>query len=374
MEGKLQTLLVSALLFIPLIAPTIAGEWGTDTWLSSVISEERLASGDEFGCQGYEGIVTIDEPWVIAACKEYLEGQTNASRWGNSPISFGIDSDVINAELGASLKNSGFQIVGDMVEEAPEGLSIANRNGASLEKGVADKSLIESAEEDSLVSVHWRARIGDLRVREDKEVISWIEQQPVWFTTWGEWHNHRESGISTTAFVNGSTITIDSSPQQVGTGTWSVPGTVMIAFESTVADVSDSEGKSLPLLTGNERKLVIGWRHVEGGIIVTQYPHSTVIVELETSTDIVETTPMATFNDLDYSITIVGHHTTNLFRWTQDFSGTELTFTWLVERPTDDVVGWKLPLFALTMLIAVPLSIVFLLRNDQFWGSRVQDH
>jgi hypothetical protein len=128
------------------------------------------------------------------------------------------------------------------------------------------------------------------------------------------------------------------------------------------------------LLTGTERKLVIGWRHVEGGIIVTQDPHSTIIVELENSTDKVETTPMATFNDLDYSLTIVGHHTTNLFRWTQDFSGTELTFTWLVERPTDEVVGWKLPLFALTMLIAVPLSIVFLLRNDQFSGSRDQDH
>ena len=148
----------------------------------------------------------------------------------------------------------------------------------------------------------------------------------------------------------------------------------MIEFESTVADVSDSEGKSLPLLTGTERKLVTGWRHVEGGIIVTQDPHSTIIVELENSTNNVETTPMVTFNDLDYSITIVGHHTTNLFRWTQDFSGTELTFTWLVERPTEDVVGWKLPLFALTMLIAVPLSIVFLLRNDQFWGSRDQDH
>ncbi len=370
----MQTLLVSALLFIPLFAPSVVGEWGTDTWLSSVIAEERLASGDEFGCQGYEGIVTTDDPWVIAACKEYLEGQTNASRWGNSPISFGIDSDVINAELGASLKNSGFQIVGDMVEGAPEGLSIANRNGASLEKGVADKTLIESAEEDSLVSVHWRARIGDLRVREDKDVISWIEEQPVWFTTWGEWHNHRESGLYTTAFVNGSTISIISSPQQVGTDSWSVPGTVFIEFDSTVVEVSDSAGQSMPLLTGTERKLVIGWRQVDGGIIVTQDPHSTVIVELENSTDKVETTPMATFNDLDYSITIVGHHTTNLFRWTQDFSGTELTFTWLVERPTADIVGWKLPLFALTMLIAVPLSIVFLLRNDQFSGARGQDH
>jgi len=374
MGGKLQTLLVSALLLIPLFTPTAAGEWGTDTWLSSVIAEERLDSGDEFGCQGYEGVVTTDEPWVIAACKEYLEGQTNASRWGISPISFGIDSDVINSELGATLQNSGFQIVGDLVEEAPEGLSIAIRNGASLEKGVANQTLIESVEEDTLVSIHWRARIGDLRVREDKNVISWIEEQPVWFTTWGEWHNHRASGESTTALLNDSKITVISSPQQVGTDSWAVPGTVMIGADPSVIGVYDSEGQPLPMLSGSERKLVVGWRHVEGGFILTQDPYSTIIVELEDSTDNVEITPMLTFNDLYHSITIVGHHTTNLFRWTQDFSGTELAFTWLVERPTDDVVGWKLPLFALTMIIAVPISIVYLIRNDQFSGARDQPH
>ena len=374
MGGKLQTLLVSVLLFFPLFAPSVAGEWRTDTWLSSVIAEERLASGDEFGCQGYEGVVTQDGPWVIAACKEYLEGQTNASRWGNSPISFGIDSDVIDADLGSTLKNSGFQIVGDMVQDAPDGLFIATRNGASLEKGVADISMIESAEDDSLVSVHWRARIGDLRVREDKDVISWIEEQSVWFTTWGEWHHHRESGNSTSAFANGSIISIDSSPQQLGIDSWSVPGTVMVEFNSAVVEVTDSNGKTMPILTGNERKLVVGWRHVDGGIIVTQHPNSTVFVKLENSTEDIEITPLTTFNNLDYSITIVGHHTTNLFRWTQDFSGTELTFTWLVERPIDDEVGWKLPLFAITLLIAVPLSIVYLIRNDQFSESIDSDH
>jgi hypothetical protein len=369
MGGKLQTLLVSSLLLIPILAPSVAGEWGTDTWLSSVIAEERIASGDEFGCQGYEGIVTADEPWVISACKEYLEGQTNASKWGHSPISFGIDSNVINEELGDALKNSGFQIVGDLVDEAPEGLSIATRNGASLEKGVADKNLIEGAEDDSLVSIHWRARIGDLRVREDKEVISWIEEQEVWFTTWGEWYNHRESGKSTMSFVNDSTITITSSPQHAGVDTWAVPGSVKVAFESTVVEVTDAYGNPFPLLTGSERKLVVGWRQVDGGIIVTQNPHSQIIVELENISDNVDITPLSTFNNHDYSITIVGHHTSNLFRWTQDFSGTELTFTWLIERPTEEAVGWKLPLFAISMLIAVPLSIVFLLRNDQFSES-----
>ena len=372
MRGKLQPLLVSALLCLPLFASPVAGEWTTDTWLSSVIAEERIANGDEFGCHGYEGVETIDDHWVIEACKDYLEGQTNASRWGKSPVSFGIESSVINEELGDSLKKSSFHIVGDMVEEAPDGLSIAIRNGASLEKGVANKTMIESAEEDSLVSVHWRARIGDLRVREDKDVISWIEDQQVWLTTWAEWHYHRASGSSTTTSLDGSTITIESSPQ-VGIDSWMVPGTVKLQFESTVLGVTDSQGQNIPLLTGNERKLMVGWRHVEGGIIVTQNPHSTVFVELENDTESIESTPLATFNDFHYSITIVGHHTTNLFRWTQDFSGSELTFTWLIERPSDDVVGWKLPIFAIAMLIAVPLSIVYLLRNDQFSATREQD-
>ena len=374
MVGRIASLLVSALICLPLLAPSVAGEWGTDTWLSSVIAEERLHSGDEFGCHGYEGVDTTDETWVIAACREYLESHTNSSRWGKNPISFGIDSEVIGSEVGESLKSSGFQIVGDMVKEAPEGLNIAISNGASLEKGVADKDLIESSEEDSLVSVHWRARIGDLRVREDKDVISWLEEQPVWFTTWGEWHQHRASGNSTSALLDGSTITIESSSQKIGIDSWMVPGTVMVEFDSTVVDVKDSLGHSMPLLTGSERKLVVGWRNVDGGIIVTQKPNTTVYVELDNDAEQIETTPMTTFNDLNYSVTIVGHHTTNLFRWTQDFSGTELTFTWLIERPFNDEVGWKLPLFALTMLIAVPISIVYLLRTDQFFGTRNQDH
>ena len=118
--GKSTSLIVTALICLPIMSPTVTADWGTDTWLSSVIAEERLDFGDEFACQGFEGVDTIDEPWVIAACKDYLEDQTNASRWGKSPISFGIDSEVIDEEIGDALIKSGFQIVGDMVEEAPD--------------------------------------------------------------------------------------------------------------------------------------------------------------------------------------------------------------------------------------------------------------
>ena len=148
----------------------------------------------------------------------------------------------------------------------------------------------------------------------------------------------------------------------------------MVEFEPSVVGVTDAEGLPMPLLTGSERNLAVGWRNVDGGVMVTQNPNTSVYVELEDTTNQIETTPLPTFNDLNYSVTIVGHHTTNLFRWTQDFSGTELVFTWLIERPFNDEVGWKLPLLAMTMLIAVPISIVYLLRADQFSASNNQEH
>ena len=373
MRGKLTTLFVAALLCIPIFCPTVAGEWSTDTWLSSVISSERIDAGDEFGCHGYEGVDTIEDHWVIDACREYLVGLTPASRWGESPVSFGFRNSIIDNGTASLLANSGFTIVGDMVEEAPDSLYIANRNGASLEKGASDKTLIESAEDDTLVSIHWRARIGDLRVREDKDLISWLEEQRAWFTTWGEWHYHRESGQSIEAVLNGSTVTLEASETKE-TNLWYVPGTLKIESNSTVISVIESGGAELPLLSGDERKLTVGWRQVDGGIIVTKLPQTTVMVELDMAVDEIETTPLMTFNDLNYSVTIVGHHTSNLFRWTQDFSNSHLSFTWLIERPYGETIGWKLPLFALTLLIAVPYSIFYLIRNDQFSQPTSQDH
>ena len=71
-----------------------------------------------------------------------------------------------------------------------EDFFIAQRNGGSLEKNVADIGLLESAEKDSLISIYWEARIFDLKVREDKSAVEFLENQDVWYTTWGEWFNH----------------------------------------------------------------------------------------------------------------------------------------------------------------------------------------
>ena len=353
------------LICLPLLTANVYAEWSSDTWLSNVIGPERLENGDEFGCQGYEGVDTLQETWVISACKEYLLDRTNASRWGLNPISFGFPSAKLDSTTTSELTESGFLIVGDLLTERNDGLFYVHRNGASLEKGVADIELLQSAEQDSLVSIHWRARVDDLRVRDDGEVVTWLEQQEVWFTTWGEWYFHRQSGIGTEVSIDSSKIFINSSTQfNSSEGHWQVPGTTKILFDEKLISVQDSSGTSFPELNEDIRKLQVGWREIEGGVLVTQKPGTSVIIDLENTVTNVESLPIQTFNGLHHSVTIAGHHTTNLFRWTQDFQNSELVFTWLIERPENEGIGIFIPGIAVTVLIAVPAIMTYLIRRD----------
>jgi len=354
-------LLMVALLAIATAAPTVAGEWEDDSWLSNIIGPERLAHGDEFGCHGYEGIDTIEELWVIGACRDYLMEFTNASRWGAQPISFGITGEEVDSATADALMDAGFEIVGDLLSQAPEGLIVMMRNGASLEQGVADRDLLESADENSLVSIYWRARMDDLKLREDKDTMSWLEQQDVWFTTWGEWNHHRISGHEVVVSTEGSTITATLANQ----ASWAVPGTVRLQFNQSVLEVIDSSGTDLTAINAGQQHLIVGWREVADGMVVTIEPGTTVSINLDGEPESVLFTPQETFNGLHHAVTVVGHHTTNLFQWSSDFHGSDLVFTWLIERPVQIEMNWALPVIAVAVLIAVPVSINHIIKKDQ---------
>ena len=128
--------------------------------------------------------------------------------------------------------------------------------------------------------------------------------------------------------------------------------------------VYDSNGAEVPLIPLDSRHLTIGWRPIETGMLLTQSPGTNITIELDGPVDAIETIPMSTFNGLHHGVTIVGHHTSNLFRWTQDFPESVLSFTWLVERPEKEGISWIIPAFAVSMIIAVPVSIYFLVKND----------
>ena len=364
MRGKISAAALTLVFIFPLFAPTVIAEWETDTWVSNVIGPERLEKGDEFGCHGYEGVDTLEENWVIQACRDYLLGLTNSTRWGKEPISFGIKSNSIDTTTVNQLIESGFLIVGDSLDTEVEGLISISRNGGSLEKGVADIGILESADEDSLISVYWRARVGDLRVRDDPDVISWLERQQVWFTTWGEWHLHSIASEATSVQSDGSSLISSSVQSYQDMTSWEVPGTTRLVFDNNVISVRNSDGQELNMISPDSRKLEVGWRPIEGGILLSQAPGTNVTIELDGETTEFSTTPMATFNGLHHAVTIVGHQTTNLFRWTQDFSDSELVFTWLIERPVAEPISWIMPIVAISILIAAPASIYYLVNKD----------
>jgi hypothetical protein len=354
-------LLMVALLTTATTAPTVVAEWEDDSWLSNIIGPERLAHGDEFGCHGYEGIDATEELWVIEACRDYIVEFTNASRWDSHPISFGVPGQQLDDVTAVALVEAGFEIVGDLLTEVPGGLVSMTRNGGSLEQGIADRELLESIEENTLVSIYWEARKDDLKMREDEGVMSWLEQQDVWFTTWGEWYHHRLSGNEVTVTVEGSIITATISNQS----SWAVPGTIRLQFDKGVVRVTDTSGSDLTTIEVEQRNLLAGWSETIDGMLLTIEPGTTVTIELDGEPNSILSTPQITFNGLHHAVTVVGHHTTNLFQWSSDFQESNLVFTWLIERPAEIEMNWALPVIAVAVLIAVPVSINYLVKRDQ---------
>jgi hypothetical protein len=361
MGKRHQGVFLLIIFLTPLLAPTVVAEWDDDNWLWNLIGPERLEHGDEFACHGYEGIDINEDNSIINSCKKYLNGHTNSSRWGSEAISFGVPNEISESTI-SSLKSSNFLILGDNLVTEVDDMFVVQRNGGSLEKNAANISLLDSAEKDSLVSIYWEARIYDLKVREDKPAIEFLESQDVWFTTWGEWYNHKISSDLITYSKNNNSISI--SLEKDSSSSWDVPGSVFIETSASVLSVNDEFGNSYPLLQENTKVLQNGWREIESGLVITISPGYEVQIEFdnETSSFI---SPLKTFNDLHHSVTIVGHHVTNLHEWASDFYDSPLLFTWLIERPSALEMDWRLPIFALGILIATPLTIHWLVKRDQ---------
>ena len=122
-----------------------------------------------------------------------------------------------------------------------------------------------------------------------------------------------------------------------------------------------------------ERKLKEGWRETDSGAIITILPGTSVSILLDQGNDSFSLSPLVTFNDLHHAVTIVGHHTTNLFQWSSDFQDSELTFTWLIERPSEEPINWALPVIALGVLAAVPIAIWKIVEMDNGADANAQE-
>jgi hypothetical protein len=205
--------------------------------------------------------------------------------------------------------------------------------------------------------------MDDLKLREDKDIIAWLEQQDVWFTTWGEWLKHSEANTRFTTAQEGTLLSVELGAPV--SGDWMVPGSISIQTDSAIASVTRYDDTPFPVLNSTDKVLREGWRSVEGGILLTLHPGDTAKVTYESEPIELAIQPLTTFNGLHHALTVVGHHTTNLFHWSSDFVDSQLVFTWLIERPAEIEMNWPLLVIAATVLVAAPVTIRWLVNRDR---------
>ncbi|MBO58342.1 MAG: hypothetical protein CMA77_05040 [Euryarchaeota archaeon] len=369
MARRVVAVALLSLLIFPLATP-VSAEWEEDAWLSNIIGPERLSLGDEFGCHGMPVHDSSSNNTEINSCRDYLTNRINASKWGSEPISYGVDSGKNDQTYFTSIRDAGFLLIDsneDELIDTHHGLSVINYNGGSLEKNIGSKQQFDDALESGsdLVNFFWMARDHDVIVRPETELIESIESTNAWFTTWGEHYSYRS------IYGNFSVIDNDLGYWDVefnneDTESWLVP--VTSSFKSLGANVVsvEDEFNFINELESNEPHLKEGWRQEGNTLFLTLYPNKQVRVNFDRSeiADVIQE-PCENFNGHNFSITVAGHHTNDLFDWSRRWDDSIMRFTWLIEPRELDGFSWFLPSIAVFLALAAPVAIIYLVKTDR---------
>ena len=371
-------------------APVVADvEWERDGWLTTVLADERLELGDEFGCYGVPGYSWLNDPGAVAKeCREYIENNTNASKWGAHALSTYTPSGLTMAQHNY-VASQDFVVHGDETGLAQTAWHDADdhpndtrdwynlgRRGGSLEKEIGSLSTVKDAvEAGGLVNLYWIGRVNDATIRHDRDIADYLQNDAsAWMTTWGQawsyWTSNRCYEHSNDLDEEQKTFTFSSIVTEqctsVAPNAWNVPATWRLSFvNASVVDVLDAEGQAMTNLTG-QRQTSEGWR-MDGDELLVSVVRGTVVTVLLDGEDIAFDVHNQTrfWNGYDAAVTIAAHDTTDLFKWSKRFtSDDELRFTWLVSpRPIDGRLPW-LPYAALVAGIATVVAMMGVLGRE----------
>lgn len=390
---RVLAFMLLGVLVLPVIAPLAAAQaWEEDGWLETSMAVERIDAGDEFGCYGMPGLSWANDPGAVAtACRAYLTARTPASMWGEAPISLHTPEGLPAADH-TLLGGLGFVVHGDntglatsawhAADDAPafeEDWYNLGRRGGSLEKEVAQvEALEDELDAGGLVNMYWVGRVNDATIRHDGEVVDLLlSRDDVWFTTWGEawstWavsrcHEFSLDVNSTDArkvsFTLVDTVACNASNPEA----WKVPTTWRFLPPEgvTVTNVS---------LDGNPAQDLEGVRNTATGVR-TVGNETLLSLAVGQRMDLVLDAPVnrsdldvlgmtEQWNGLGVAVTIAGHDTWDLFRWSKRFNDEpELRFTWLViPRDADPEMPW-LPWVGLLAAAGSILAMRHLIRSD----------
>ena len=126
---------------------------------------------------------------------------------------------------------------------------------------------------------------------------------------------------------------------------WNVPLTWILDVEGVeVRSVSSAESDTaLPSIEGEKNTMEGWWQQSDGRVVLSVVNGHQVKIALNGSN--VEHDVLAQadfFNNHSAAVTVAGHETTDLFKWSKRFvDDTDVRFTWLVQpRPSDGQDAW----------------------------------
>lgn len=342
--------LILCVLMMPLMLPSVlaAQGWEEDGWLTTPLAEERLALGDEFGCGSVPTLDWAADPGAVADwCRTYLSDRVDASRWGTAPLSIRTPS-TLDLEAHERIDTVGFPVHGPETglnrtvwHTASNGPTTAEawwdlgERGGSLESGIADLAEVQQeVAAGGLVNLRWQGVFDGTSARDDGEVHAWLDAQTAWFTTWGEAWSYwvrRECTLPTLnqTMDNGS-FGIELSSRSAGCDprAWDVPVTW---FLSGLGD-ADVLPANTTLLGSDAPRADTGVTQIDGGLLVSVRTSEPVRFNLSGDATLSVVNATEFWNGHVVAITIAGHRTTDLFKWSKGVDhGENLLFTWLVE-------------------------------------------
>ncbi len=374
-RGLLVVLAATLILSLPMVNAELSDyPHDDDGWLTRLAGPERLALGDEFGCHGMPDVNVLDDPNSVEACISYVNNLIPASRWGNNTLTFGLPDGSTqhsnSVQLASSLQSSGIKVVDNaQFSDNFSGFSSFEVNAGSIEKNVASIDAIENASEESgIVIMSWIAEMEDLNVRKDRDVVSWIESQPFWFTTPGEIISS-QNYVEILSYNNSSSI-VEVYQPNVESGFWKTPGNSLVSTYGTngeslsVISVKYPNGTELSQLNSTVRHLQEGWRFENGLLHLSLMADSTAFIEYDEDATIESVVSSKdTFNGM-IPLIVYGHHVVDLFEWSSGFKDSPILFTWLIEPRPVTQMDWILPIVAGFVGIITIIQMRRLIRSD----------
>ena len=389
---RVMTLSILLCLLSSTFSPVAVAEdsWQEDGWLRTALAQERLDSGDEFGCYGMPNIEWRADPGAVALeCQQYISERVEASQWGNHPISTYTPSGLTMSQH-TTIASQGFTVHGDNTDLSSSAWHSSTdipeddwdwynlgRRGGSLEQIVGSKVQVQTAvEEGGLVNLYWIGKMNDATIRHDADIASYLsDEAQAWMTTWGEaWSywtvqdcyqfNHSSAVIDNQTIIEFELLQTEQCTA-VTPLAWNVPTTWIFDLQGEQAqEVRDSDS-TLSDLTG-VKKTAEGYKQASSEYLhlsLIRGHNVSIVVNGTVDYDILGYSQF--WNNYSSAVTIASHDTTDLFKWSKRFSDeSQLVFTWLVQ-PRDGVgeSGW-LAYLSVAVAVTTITMMMYILKRE----------